>query len=55
MQAALQNSRSDVRVIAGMNHLFQPSATGLPSEYEDIETTMSVDVLNDTTRWLDAQ
>ena len=53
MRAALRHPRSDVQVVAGLNHLFQPSETGLPSEYGEIDTTMSVDVMNRVSKWID--
>jgi len=52
MRASLQHPRSEVQVIKGANHLFQPSLTGLPSEYADIETTISIDVLNRISTWI---
>lgn len=38
-----------------LNHLFQESATGLPSEYGNIEQTISPVVLEEITTWLKAQ
>jgi fermentation-respiration switch protein FrsA (DUF1100 family) len=54
MRAALKHPRSEVQVFPGLNHLFQPAQTGLPSEYAKIETTISVDVLNRISGWLDS-
>lgn len=54
MRAALRHPRSQVQVIGGLNHLFQPSQTGLLSEYDQIDTTISVDVLNRVSAWIDA-
>lgn len=54
MRASLRHPQSQVQVIAGANHLFQPSSTGLPSEYADIETTISIDVLNRISMWINA-
>ena len=54
MRELLQHPQSFVEVFTGLNHLFQPSQTGLPSEYEDIETTISPGVLNRVVEWLDA-
>lgn len=53
MRAALRHPQSRVDVVEGVNHLFQPTQSGLPSEYEDIETTISPEVLNRITTWLD--
>ncbi|MBR6063048.1 MAG: alpha/beta fold hydrolase [Bacteroidales bacterium] len=36
-----------------LNHLFQPCTTGSPSEYGEIETTISEDVLRDIELWLE--
>lgn len=36
-----------------LNHLFQPCATGSPTEYGEIETTISEDVLRDIEQWLE--
>ena len=36
----------------GLNHLFQHCTTGLPTEYGDIEETISEEVLNDIVQWL---
>ena len=41
--------------LPGVNHLFQPSETGLPSEYSKIETTIDPDVLQRIVAWLDAR
>lgn len=54
MRAALRHPRSEVHVVPGVNHLFQPSATGLPSEYAKIDTTISVSVLAKISTWLSA-
>lgn len=36
----------------GLNHLFQHAETGLPSEYYDIEETISPEVLEDIVNWI---
>ena len=36
----------------GLNHLFQPCTTGMPTEYGSIETTISPEVLDDITGWI---
>lgn len=54
MRAALSHDRSQVQVLPGLNHLFQPAQTGLPSEYAEIETTISTGVLNQISGWLDS-
>ena len=35
-----------------LNHLFQPSESGLPLEYGKIETTISEEVLSDIAKWI---
>jgi hypothetical protein len=57
MRSALVESPSDavtVRILDGLNHLFQPADTGLPSEYAQIETTMAPDALDAVTEWIRA-
>ena len=52
---ALQSGDSPsvtVDVIPGANHLFQPSETGSPSEYAQIETTMMPEVLERVASWI---
>ena len=36
----------------GLNHLFQPCTTGMPTEYGSIEITISPEVLDDITEWI---
>lgn len=36
----------------GLNHLFQHCNTGLLNEYEELEETMSPEVLNDIAKWI---
>jgi len=55
MRAALSASPSEdttVRVLNGLNHLFQPAETGLPTEYGQIDTTMAPAALNAVTEWI---
>ncbi len=52
MRSALRHPQSQVQVIDGVNHLFQPSETGLPSEYGAIETTVSPWVLTRISIWM---
>lgn len=48
------NGNSKVTVISylGLNHMFQPAQSGLPSEYSDIEETIDPQVLKDIVQWL---
>lgn len=48
------DARADrtVRVLPGLNHLFQPARTGLPTEYATIETTIAPEVLELISDWI---
>lgn len=52
MASVLRHPKSETVVFARHNHLFQPSQTGLPSEYPWIETTIAMPVLNMISTWL---
>ena len=55
MREALRPSPSNdvtVRVLDGLNHLFQPADTGLPTEYAQIETTMAPKALRAVSSWI---
>ncbi|WP_327150321.1 alpha/beta hydrolase family protein [Nocardia sp. NBC_01329] len=41
-----------VTVLEGLNHLMQPAGSGLPAEYESIETTIDPVALDAITGWL---
>jgi fermentation-respiration switch protein FrsA (DUF1100 family) len=41
-----------VTVLDGLNHLMQPAGSGLPTEYESIETTVDPVALDTVTGWL---
>ena len=42
-----------VKEYPSLNHLFQHSTTGLPTEYSSIEETISPEVLQDIVEWVD--
>ncbi|WP_039825961.1 alpha/beta hydrolase family protein [Nocardia testacea] len=44
-----------VTVLDGLNHLMQPAVSGLPGEYETIETTIDPVALDTVTGWLGAR
>src|SRR4030095_2353460 len=46
------NKDVTVKAFPKLNHLFQTSQTGLPSEYATIEETMSPQVLDTITTWI---
>ena len=41
-----------IKEYPGLNHLFQHCATGLPTEYGEIDETISEEVLKDIAQWL---
>lgn len=47
-----KNKKSLVKIYPGLNHLFQECTTGLPTEYINIEQTISPIVLEDIAAWL---
>lgn len=55
LEAALRDAPTttyDVAVLSGLNHLFQPSETGAPTEYARIEQTMAPDALERIATWI---
>ena len=55
IEAALKaggNTQVTIKEFDGLNHLFQESATGAPSEYGEIEQTMAPIVLETITDWI---
>lgn len=46
------NPGADTRVMAGLNHLFLPSATGLPSEYGELPGDIDASVTASVVEWL---
>ena len=53
-EALKKNPNATVMELAGMNHLLQDAKTGAPSEYNDIEETVSPTALKIITDWLSA-
>ncbi len=49
------NKDVTIKEFKGLNHLMQPAKTGLPSEYGEIETTVSPKVLKFVGDWILAQ
>ena len=47
-----KNRKSRVKIYLGLNHLFQECTTGIPTEYINIEQTISPIVLEDIASWL---
>ena len=55
IEAALQrggNTRYEIHALPGLNHLFQHSETGAPTEYGTIDETWSVDVMELIAGWI---
>jgi uncharacterized protein len=55
IRTALQaggNTRIDIEQLPGLNHLFQTAKTGAPSEYGEIEETMSPVVMTRIAAWI---
>jgi len=51
-QLLQQSKRNLVKEYPGLNHLFQHCTTGLPTEYGQIEETISPEVLQDISQWI---
>jgi len=51
-QLLQKNKRHLVKEYPSLNHLFQHCQTGLPTEYGNIEETISPEVMTDITEWL---
>jgi uncharacterized protein len=49
------NKKATFKVLPGLNHLFQTSKTGLPSEYAKIEETFSPVALAEIEGWIKEQ
>lgn len=53
IKAALKdNPHNVVKIYPGLNHLFQPCTTGLPTEYAGISMTISPEVAQDIAEWI---
>jgi len=55
VEAALDrggNADVTIRIIPGLNHLFQEAGTGSPAEYQQIEQTFSPTALEMVSRWI---
>ncbi|HEX6203494.1 MAG TPA: alpha/beta hydrolase, partial [Thermoanaerobaculia bacterium] len=50
--AAAGNEDFEVRILPGLNHLFQHSATGAVSEYGEIEETFAPEALEIVSDWI---
>ncbi len=55
IRAALEaggNEDFTVQELPGLNHLFQPTETGYPTEYGQIEETLAPELLSTVTAWI---
>lgn len=51
-EALAHNPQATVEVLEGLNHLFQPAGSGLPTEYAGIETTVDPAALGRVATWI---
>jgi len=51
-QAEAGNQHVEIDELPGLNHLFQTAKTGAPSEYSQIEETMSPVALDKMASWI---
>jgi hypothetical protein len=49
------NTSATTRMLPELNHLFQESETGSPSEYGTLEETFSPMALDEITKWIKGQ
>lgn len=49
------NPEAEVITLPGLNHLMQPATTGLPGEYDTIETTLDPSALRTVVDWVAAR
>ena len=54
MRAALTHPESVVKILPGLNHLFQPAETGAMTEYYDIEITFDEGAMEEIVAWMDS-
>ena len=47
-----KSTQNQIKEYPGLNHLFQHCTTGLPTEYGEIEETISTEVLKDIAKWI---
>lgn len=49
------NGDATIQIIPGLNHLFQQAETGSPTEYQFIEETFNIVVLETISTWIAAR
>lgn len=54
IEKGLANCKHSIKKIDGVNHLFQHCNTGLVTEYQQIEETISPEVLQEVAKWIKA-
>ena len=55
LEKGLINSKHTIKKIEGVNHLFQHCTTGNVVEYQQIEETITPEVLQTITRWINSE
>ncbi len=54
IEKGLANCKHSIKKIDGVNHLFQHCNTGIVTEYQQIEETISPEVLQEVAKWIKA-
>lgn len=54
IEKGLTNCKHSIKKIDGVNHLFQHCNTGIVTEYQQIEETISPEVLQEVAKWIKA-
>lgn len=49
------NKNVTIKELQNLNHMFQTCETGLPNEYEKINESISIKVMNEISRWIKTQ
>lgn len=52
IEKGLANCKHSIKKIDGVNHMFQHSNTGIVTEYQQIEETISPEVLQEVAKWI---
>ena len=54
IEKGLANCKHSIKKIDGVNHMFQHCNTGIVTEYQQIEETISPEVLQEVAKWIKA-
>lgn len=55
IEKGLANCKHSIKKIDGVNHMFQHSNTGIVTEYQQIEETISPEVLQEVAKWIKSE